>query len=161
MSSGHQSKHGDSPKGSAIQESLLRLNKWRVLRGKKKFAGDEIIILCPLCLQNSECVCKILIDAKNCRKCGKCPVKGLVEVTARRNVPLRFVAGGSAAVKLVMDPKVKAVIAVACGKELFAGLLRTLKKKIFTVHIEWPKGPCKDTFVDCAEIEEAIKFLLK
>lgn len=164
MSSGHRSHQskdrGDSPKGPALQESLLRLNKWRVLRGKKKFAADQIMVICPHCLQNSECVFKILLDAGNCRKCGKCSIKGLVEVTARHNVPLYFAAGGSAAVKLVMDPNVKAVIAVACGKELFAGLLRAMKKKIFTIHVGWPKGPCKDTFADSGEVEEAIRFLL-
>lgn len=152
---------GADSKGTFFEESVLALNRWRASRGKKKYLPQEIIVLCPHCLQNSECTFKILIDAKNCRRCGKCAIKNVVEVTARYGVPLHFAAGGREAVRLVKQPAVKAVVAVACGKELFAGLLKTLPKMVVTVHNEWPHGPCKDTFVDWKRVEDAIRLLTR
>lgn len=152
---------GAASKGSFLEESVLALNRLRASRGKKKYLPGEVIVLCPHCLQNSACAYKILVDAKNCRRCGKCSIKYLVEVTARCGVPLHFVAGGREAVRLVKQPAVKAVVAVACGKELFAGLLKTLPKMVVTVHNEWPHGPCKDTFVDYKNVEEAVRLLLR
>lgn len=151
---------GDSSKGSFLEESVIALNRWRGARGGKRYAAGEMIVLCPHCLQNSACSFKIIVDAKNCRRCGKCSVKDLVEVTARYGVPVYFVAGGREAIRLVKQPAVKAIVAVACGKELFAGLLKSLPKRVVTVHNEWPHGPCKDTFVDHRHVEEAIRALL-
>jgi hypothetical protein len=150
---------GGSSRGSFIEESVLSLNRWRVFRGTKTYLPEEVIVLCPHCLQNSACACKILVDAKNCRRCGKCSIKDLVEVAARYQAPIHFVAGGREAVRLVKQPAVKAIVAVACGKELFAGLLKAFGKRIVTVHNEWPHGPCKDTFVDYRKVEEALRLL--
>jgi len=152
---------GDTSKGSFLEEAVIALNRWRTARGRKKYQPQEVIVLCPHCLQYSECPCKILLDARNCRRCGKCSIKDLVEVTARYRVALHFAAGGREAVRLVKQPGVKAIVAVACGKELFAGLLKTAPKRVITVHNEWPHGPCKDTFVAYRHVEEALRSLLR
>ncbi|HRZ86927.1 MAG TPA: DUF116 domain-containing protein [bacterium] len=158
---GHsQRKKGDDPRGSFIEEGLISFNRWRVSRRRHAFRADEIAVICPHCLQYSECTVKILNDATKCRRCGRCSIKDLVEITSAQKVPIYFVSGGRQAIRLLKDPSVKAVVAVACGKELFAGLLRSGGKTVVTVRNVWPHGPCKDTSVDASQVAKAIADLL-
>ncbi|MDP8262225.1 MAG: DUF116 domain-containing protein [Candidatus Ancaeobacter aquaticus] len=148
-------------RGSYLQEAILSFNNWRSYRSAHKYTSDQIIVLCPHCLQKSDCPHKIIVNAANCKKCGKCSVKDLVEITDRYDIRIHFVAGGREAVRIIKNPETKAIIAVACGKELFLGFLKTSGKHVITVHNVWPHGPCKDTMVDYTEVEEAIQFLIK
>ncbi|MFC2149103.1 DUF116 domain-containing protein [Candidatus Auribacterota bacterium] len=150
-----------SSRGSRFQEAVLLLNNKLVYRRKRKYRPEEMLLVCPHCLQNSECGFKIILSSVNCKKCGKCSVKDLVEIAERYGIRLHFVAGGRDAVSMVKKPSVKAIVAVGCGKELFSGLLKVLKKDVIAVHNRWPNGPCKDTFVDFSEVEKAVRFLLE
>ena len=60
-----------------------------------------------------------------------------------------------------VSPGVKAVVAVACGKELRQGVLGVFPKAVLGVVNLWPHGPCKDTDVALEAVEEAIRWFLR
>ena len=68
--------------------------------------------------------------------------------------------GGRRAVEEVRRESTHAVVAVACEKELVAGVLATLPKPVLAVHNTRPCGACRDTSVDPDEVEKAIRSLL-
>jgi len=76
-------------------------------------------------------------------------------------VNLKFATGGGMAVKLVRDPGVKAVVAIACEKELFMGLLTTIPKPVLAVKNLLPHGPCVNTGVSIQNVREALLELIE
>ncbi|MHC4593184.1 MAG: DUF116 domain-containing protein [Planctomycetota bacterium] len=122
---------------------------------------DEILVLIPSCLQSSECTQKITNDINECRRCGKCKVKDIVELGEKYGASCAVATGGRLAVDLAKDRQVKAVVAVACEKELQAGFAAVFPKPALGIINIRPHGPCKDTDVDLEEVEEAIAWLLR
>ncbi len=121
----------------------------------------ELLILVPSCLQNSECTATVRTDISACRRCGKCKVKDIVELAERYGVRCAVATGGRLALEMARDKGVKAVIAVACEKELRAGMKSVFPKPGLGIFNLRPNGPCKDTDVDLDEVEEAITWLLR
>jgi hypothetical protein len=119
------------------------------------------MILLPHCLQNSECKFKITIDINNCRNCGKCKIGALKELAEQYRVKLRVATGGTLARKWIKETKPKAVIAVACERDLSAGIQDTGELPVLGVLNCRPHGPCLNTDVDVAEIERALLTISK
>jgi len=113
-------------------------------------------MLLPSCLQNSECPQKVSNDIANCQRCGRCKIKDMVGLAEKYGCQCAVVTGGRLALELARRDGVKAVVAVACEKELQAGLCAGFPKPGWGVINDRPHGPCKDTDVDVAEVEEAI-----
>ncbi|MBD3178307.1 MAG: DUF116 domain-containing protein [Candidatus Latescibacteria bacterium] len=68
-------------------------------------------------------------------------------------------AGGSAARKLVVKTSPRAIIAVACERDLLSGI-QFVSGEIPVIGIpnKRPKGPCKNTVIDTSEFETALKY---
>ena len=64
-------------------------------------------------------------------------------------------------IKRAREAGVKAVVAVACEKELKQGIRAAFPKAVIGVINTRPKGPCFDTDVDLNEVERAIEWLLR
>ena len=122
---------------------------------------DELLILLPSCLQNSQCERKVTRDVQECRRCGRCKIKDMLELAEKYGVRCAVATGGRLAVELAGDKGVKAVLAIACEKELQAGLAAIFPKPGLGVLNLRPNGPCTDTDVDLAEVEKALVWLLR
>lgn len=144
-----------------MKSALIKLNNWQVKKRNIKVKPDEILVLCPRCLQNHTCGQDVITDVHNCKRCGKCQVMDLVELCDELGVRLRFATGGGMAVKMVKDPTVKAVVAIACEKELFMGLLTTIPKPVLAVKNVLPHGPCLDTGVSVDQVRAALEELIE
>ncbi len=132
---------------AALSRKLRRTAGWR----------GAPLLLAPTCLQAADCGKEITQDAFLCERCGKCPVKDLVELASRHQLELHFVGGGTLARSLVEDRAPRAVVAVACERELTEGILFSRKVPVVAVPNTRPKGPCRETCVNMAEVEEAIQ----
>ena len=68
-------------------------------------------------------------------------------------------AGGSAARKLVKKTSPRAIIAVACERDLLSGI-QFVSGEIPVIGIpnKRPRGPCKNTLIDPSEFESALKY---
>ena len=143
-----------------MRRAVIKLNNWLVRRHPRRVRPEDVLILSPRCLQNSACRQGIVSDPGECLGCGRCDVKDLLALARRRSVRLVFVAGGGLALECVRQEKNRAIIAVACEKELFLGLLSKRGKPVLTVSLERPCGPCRDTRVPLPAVEEALRFFL-
>ena len=79
----------------------------------------------------------------------------------RLGVRVSVATGGELALEEARGDGVRAVVAVACPKELRAGIFGTWPKPVLAVENERPHGPCKDTRVDVDELRSALEFFLR
>ncbi|MFC1835226.1 DUF116 domain-containing protein [Thermodesulfobacteriota bacterium] len=142
-----------------IAKLFVLLNNWS--RSRKSFAIDpaNILLLLPRCLQFSDCPRNITKDVGKCERCGRCKIKDIVEMAEELGVRLFVATGGRLAQAKVLRSEIHAVVAVACERELRAGL-RACPKPVIAVTNLRPNGPCLDTDVDLEAIRGAILQLM-
>ncbi len=143
--------------GRRVVKAFNLLTRLRRTRCKP----EELLILTPSCLQRSDCPQKITNDINECRRCGRCKVKDLIELGEKYGVRCAVATGGRLALELAQQDRVKAVLAIACEKELQEGMFGMFPKPGLGIINVRPHGPCTDTDVDLAEVEEALKWLLR
>ncbi len=139
---------------------LVRMTNALTRLRRKRVPAENLLLLFPHCLQNSECDCKIVQDAHLCKHCGKCKVKDLVELADRYGIQVSAAAGGRLALERLKAPDVRAVVAVACELELKQGMLKSFPKPVLGVSNTKPHGPCVNTDVDMEQVDEAVRFFL-
>ncbi len=140
---------------------LVRFNNWRSRRKAGRFRPEHVLVLLPNCLQKSTCQVNLRQDVMQCRRCGQCPVAEIVEMCDRLGVKAFLATGGRQAAARVKSPDVHAVVAVACSKELTAGVLVTFPKPVIAIENTRPNGPCIDTLVGTEEVRQAVEQLLE
>ena len=69
------------------------------------------------------------------------------------------VGGGRDALARTKQENIKAVVAVACEKELVQGIFAAFPKPVLGVINETPEGPCKNTLADPDKVTQAIERL--
>ena len=143
-----------------VNKIIVSLNNSFVRLRGPKCAPGELIILIPSCLQNSQCTRKVRIDPANCRRCGDCRVGDIVGLAEEYGVRAACATGGRLALELVKDKSVRAIVAVACEKELSGGIIGAFPKPVLAVSNARPNGPCKDTTVDIEEVRKAVEYFL-
>lgn len=140
---------------------ITRLGNWVTRLRKVRVRPEELLLLFPHCLQWSKCPHNILADLENCRHCGKCKISELIQLAERMGIQIFVASGGRQAVKRVRQENVKAIVAVACEKEIREGLFATFPKPVIGVVNLRPSGPCVDTDCNMLEVESALReFLL-
>ena len=70
------------------------------------------------------------------------------------------VGGGRQALEHVRRKSVKAVVAVACERELVEGIWAAFPKPVLAVSNRTPEGPCRNTTADVKDVEAAIESLV-
>jgi hypothetical protein len=143
-----------------IHTSFIKVNNELVLRELGRFEPSRILLLMPHCLQNSRCDMRLTYDIDNCRRCGLCPISGLIALRARYGVPLAIATGGPIARRIVVQKRPAIIIAVACYRDLSSGIQDTYPLPVFGVLNERPNGPCLDTTVPLDRLEAALKRFL-
>lgn len=141
-----------------IRKVYVKLNNKYIYSNKYNIKNEEILILIPHCVQRNSCKLKVTTNIETCAKCGLCDIGDLVKLKEKTNVNIFVATGGTLARKIIIDNKPKAIIAVACERDLTAGVQDVRKIPILGVFNKRPNGPCVDTSIDVKEIEEAIKF---
>lgn len=135
-----------------------RLVGWRRIRG---LHPSEILLLLPHCLHRQSCPRNVVHSLDECRRCGDCSVGALAGIRDDFKVVACVVGGGREALVQVRNPAIKAVVAVACDKELVQGIRAAFPKPVLAVPNQTPEGPCKNTLADPAEVVKAIGLLTR
>jgi hypothetical protein len=147
--------------GEVIDSKVVSLsNLINRLKGNK-CPPSGLLIMFPHCIQWSKCPQKITLDLNNCKRCGKCKVKDLIELSEKYGVQLAVATGGRAALERVKSEEVRGVVAIACEKELRIGLTAAFPKAILSVPNLRPHGYCKDTDVIIADVEQYVRQFLE
>lgn len=141
-----------------IKNSYIQVSNQLVKTQTKLQTFAKVLILAPHCLQWVHCPHKITINVYNCKGCGKCLIGDLIKLAQKMQAELVVVTGGTIARKMIKQIRPDAVVAIACERDLTSGIQDVMGLPVYGVVNERPEGPCANTRVDLAKVEEAIRF---
>jgi hypothetical protein len=137
------------------QRFIINLNN-KLVRGEG-LSPKKILLILPHCLQIDECNIRLTYNINNCKRCGRCGIRDLIQVAEENHLDLFVATGGSLARRIVNGIKPDAVIAVACENDLSSGIADTYPLPTLGIMNERPFGPCVNTKVDLVRVKEAIE----
>ena len=123
--------------------------------------ATRILLLLPHCLQINECDIRLTYNIYNCKRCGKCEIKDLIQIAEDNNLTLFIATGGNLARKIVKDVHPQAIVAVACERDLSSGIADSYPLPVLGIPNERPFGPCVNTRVNLEKVRDAIEFFCK
>ncbi|MGE5391059.1 MAG: DUF116 domain-containing protein [Deltaproteobacteria bacterium] len=144
-----------------VIRSYIAVNNYLVSVKNLYLRGEQIMILVPHCLQNSECPHKITMDVVNCKSCGKCSIGDLKKLAEQYHAVLKVATGGTLARKFLLDHRPAGVVAVACERDLSLGIQDMGFIPVMGVLNCRPNGPCINTGVNLQEVENALRSICK
>jgi hypothetical protein len=143
-----------------VRASFIKVNNEIVLNEAGRYDPGDVLLLMPHCLQKSRCTRRLTYNINNCKRCGECPIAGLLDFSERYGVHLAIATGGTIARRIVVQVRPKLIIAVACERDLSSGIQDTYPIPTYGVLNERPHGPCLDTNVQLPMVEKALKRFL-
>jgi hypothetical protein len=139
-----------------IERSFIEVSNHLVRNRRVVVSPDRLLVLAPHCIQLDTCRHKVTGRVENCRGCGKCQVRDLLHLGRAWGVHVAVVPGGTLARKVIKDLRPRAVLAVACERDLVSGIQDVFPLPVVGVLNDRPNGPCCNTRVDVGEIERAV-----
>lgn len=143
-----------------IRNSYIEVNNQLVLALRMRLRPEQILLLAPHCLQRTDCPHKITVDINNCRRCGGCKVNDLLSIRDTHGVRVGIATGGTLARKLVKEYRPRAIVAIACERDLTSGVQDSNPIPVLGVTNLRPHGPCQNTSIYIPRVEEAINHFL-
>lgn len=125
-----------------------------------KVPAERVLLLTPHCLQQSDCVHKVTTDVHNCKRCGRCQVGTLLEIADTYGCKFVVVTGGTLARLMIKNIRPKAIVAIACERDLVSGMNDVFPIPVIGVLNERPCGPCCNTRVNTDRIKEVVEKLI-
>ena len=105
-----------------LRQSMIDLINHLVMLDMYTVDPERILLLTPHCLQESSCVHKVTHDVYNCKQCGRCQVGSLLQVAKDYGCQFIVVTGGTLARMKVKEARPKAIVAIACERDLASGM---------------------------------------
>jgi len=139
-----------------VQQSFIELNNHLVRSYNHRAPPNRLLLLLPHCIQDFDCQIKITGNVKNCKGCGKCEIKDLIELADQYQVKIAVATGGTLARRIIVENKPEAIVAVACELDLTSGIQDTYPIPVIGILNERPNGPCINTKVDIQKVKSAI-----
>lgn len=113
-------------------------NTFAVRRGRKVGKG-ELLVLIPRCL-------------------SKQALDGVLEIAGRYEVPVFVATRGQLARRVIRERRPRAVVAVACERDMMTGLRDVAGKlPVLGLTMQLPNGPCRDAVLDLPQMEEWVR----
>lgn len=143
-----------------VRRSFIKVNNELVLSAGRVVRPEELLLLLPHCVQRSSCPQRLVHNPDNCRRCGQCPVDGLLALRDKYGVRLAIATGGTIARRIVVGLRPRCIVAVACERDLTSGIQDSYPLPVFGVLNQRPHGPCIDTLVPMPALEDAVRIFL-
>lgn len=144
-----------------VQQSFIELNNHLVRSNTHHARPQKLLILLPHCIQDFDCQIKITGNIKNCKGCGKCEIKELIELADRYQVKIAVATGGTLARRIIVENRPEAIVAVACELDLTSGIQDSYPIPVIGILNERPNGPCINTKVDIEKVKDGILDFLR
>jgi uncharacterized protein len=110
-------------------------NRLAMMRGRKVGQG-ELLLLIPRCLS------KLTLD-------------GVLGIAGKYGVPVFVATRGQLARRVIRERRPRAVVAVACERDMVSGLHDVAGKiPVLGLTMTLPAGPCKDASLDLGKLEQ-------
>lgn len=139
-----------------VRQSFVELNNHLIRSNSHRVRPDKLLILLPHCIQDFECEIKITGNIRNCRGCGKCEIKDLIELSDQYHLKIAVATGGTLARRIVLENRPEAIVAVACELDLTTGIQDAYPIPVIGILNERPNGPCINTKADIEKVRRAI-----
>jgi len=141
-----------------LQLYIIDLNNRLIKSEPGRYKTKRILLLLPHCLQVTDCDVRITNDIYNCKRCGKCEIRDLIQIATDSKLKLFVATGGNLARRIVSEVRPEAIVAVACERDLSSGIVDSYPLPVMGIPNERPCGPCRNTKVDLERVREAIQF---
>jgi len=126
-----------------LGHSFVEFSNALIKSSKIKVNPENLLILLPRCLKK-DLLNRVSSYSKNL------------------NIPVFVVGGGEKAREVVFKTKPRAIIGVACERDLLSGIKDVIDKvPVIGIPNKRPEGPCKNTVIDFEEFQKAVTFFLK
>lgn len=113
-------------------------NALAIMRGRKVGQG-ELLVLIPRCL-------------------SKETLDGVLGIAGQYGVPVFVATRGQLARRVIRERRPRAVVAVACERDMVSGLHDVAGKiPVLGLTMTLPSGPCKDASVNLGQLEEWVR----
>ena len=139
-----------------VRQSFVELNNHLIRSNGHRVRPDRLLILLPHCIQDFDCEIKITGNIRNCRGCGKCEIKDLIELSDQYHLKIAVATGGTLARRIVLENRPEAIVAVACELDLTTGIQDAYPIPVIGILNERPNGPCINTKADINKVRRAI-----
>jgi uncharacterized protein len=139
-----------------VQQSFIELNNHLVRSNARRVRPERLLILLPHCIQNFDCQIKITGNIKNCKRCGKCRIRELVELSEEYRLKISVATGGTLARRIIVQNRPEAIVAVACELDLTTGIQDTYPIPVIGILNDRPNGPCINTWVNIERVKAAV-----
>lgn len=140
----------------SIRYFYIDLNNIVVDAQSNKYKPQDIMLLLPHCLQNSQCGLKVTNNPNLCKRCGKCKIGTLIEYTEQKGIGIFIATGGTVARNIIREMRPKVIVSVACDRDLMSGILDVRGIPVIGVANRQPNGPCCNTDVDIEAIKKVV-----
>jgi hypothetical protein len=122
-----------------VENAAVKVYNSLALERGRKVGKGELLLLIPRCL-------------------SKETLNGVLEIAGRYEVPVFVATRGQLARRVIRERRPRAVVAVACERDMVSGLHDVAGKiPVLGLTMTLPAGPCKDALLDLPKLEEWVK----
>ena len=144
-----------------IERSFIEVSNQIIKNRHIRVPADRLLVVTPHCLQLASCPHKITRDPMgNCQRCGGCDIGSLVGMAEEMGFHFFVVTGGTLARQTVKNIRPKAVLAIACERDLTSGIQDVYPLPAVGILNIRPNGPCYNTHVDLKLVRQQIEDML-
>ena len=125
-----------------VENAAVKVYNALVVERKRKVGKGELLLLIPRCL-------------------SRATLDGVLQVAGKYDVPVFVATRGQLARRVIRERRPRAVVAVACERDMVSGLHDVAGKvPVLGLTMTLPAGPCKDALLDLPQLEEWVKAYL-
>jgi len=125
-----------------VEHSAIDVYNTLAERRGRKVGKGELLVLIPRCL-------------------SKQALDGVLEVAGRYEVPVFVATRGQLARRVIRERRPRAVVAVACERDMMTGLRDVAGKlPVLGLTMQLPNGPCRDASIDLEQMEKWVQGLV-
>jgi hypothetical protein len=122
-----------------VEHAAVEVYDGLALRRGWKVGSGELLALIPRCL-------------------SKGALSGVLDVAGRYGVPVFVATRGQLARRVIRERRPRAVVAVACERDMLSGLHDVAGKvPVLGLTMRLPAGPCKDATIDLGKFESWVR----
>ena len=140
-----------------LEGMFIAISNILFVRRHIQVPAERLLVVTPHCLQLASCPHKITRDANNCKRCGGCNIGDLMKLSDEMGFYLFVATGGTLARQIIKEKRPKAVLAIACERDLMSGIQDVYPLPAVGVLNIRPNGPCYNTKVDMDEVRNELK----
>ncbi|HEY8257219.1 MAG TPA: DUF116 domain-containing protein [Gemmatimonadales bacterium] len=122
-----------------VENAAVKVYNALALRRGRKVGKGELLLLIPRCL-------------------SKETLDGVLGIAGKYGVPVFVATRGQLARRVIRERRPRAVVAVACERDMVSGLHDVAGKvPVLGLTMTLPAGPCKDALIDLGRLEDWVK----